>query len=55
MQGLIAGVALEVKLPRTCGEQELVSGFNGQQFFGYAEGYYNAPRRYFLTVKYNTD
>lgn len=35
-------------------EQELVSGFNGQQFFGYAEGFYNAPRRYFLTLKFNT-
>lgn len=35
-------------------EKELVSGFNGLQFFGYAEGYFNPPRRYFLTLKYNS-
>jgi outer membrane receptor protein involved in Fe transport len=35
-------------------EKELVSGFNGLQFFGYAEGFYNPPRRYFVTLKYNS-
>lgn len=34
--------------------QELVGGVNLLSFFGYAEGYYNAPRRFFLTVKYHT-
>ena len=32
----------------------LVGGFDVISFFGYAEGYYNPPRRYFLTFKYKT-
>ncbi len=30
----------------------LNSGYNALQFFGYAEGYYNPPRRYWLTYRY---
>jgi iron complex outermembrane receptor protein len=30
----------------------LNAGFNALQFFGYAEGYYNPPRRYWLTFRY---
>jgi iron complex outermembrane receptor protein len=33
----------------------LNAGFNGLQFFGYAEGFYNAPRRYGLTFKYHAN
>jgi len=33
---------------------ELISGYDARGFFGYAVGYFNQPRRYFLTLKYNT-
>ena len=31
----------------------LSSGYNGLAFFGYAEGTYNPPRRYWLTFHYH--
>jgi hypothetical protein len=31
----------------------LNSGYNGLAFFGYAEGTYNPPRRYWLTFHYH--
>lgn len=33
-------------------KRELNSGYNALSFFGYAEGYYNPPRRYWLTYRY---
>jgi iron complex outermembrane receptor protein len=36
-------------------ERVLDGGFNVLTFFGYMEGYYNPPRRYWLTVRYHTD
>lgn len=33
-------------------ERVLNSGYNGLPFFGYAEGFYNPPRRYWLTFRY---
>jgi iron complex outermembrane receptor protein len=35
-------------------ERELTGGFNGLSFFGYVEGYYNPPARYYVGVKYNS-
>jgi iron complex outermembrane receptor protein len=35
-------------------ERELTGGFNGLSFFGYVEGYYNPPRRYYVGVTYNS-
>jgi iron complex outermembrane receptor protein len=35
-------------------ERVLNAGFNGLQFFGYAEGYYNPPRQYWVTFRYRT-
>ena len=34
-------------------ERVLNSGYNGLAFFGYAEGTYNPPRRYWLTFHYH--
>jgi iron complex outermembrane receptor protein len=43
-----------VQVKNLTDEHELVSGYDARGFFGYAVGYYNQPRRYFLTVKYKT-
>jgi outer membrane receptor protein involved in Fe transport len=34
-------------------QRVLTSGYNGLAFFGYAEGTYTAPRRYWLTFHYH--
>ena len=34
-------------------QRVLNSGYNGLAFFGYAEGTYNPPRRYWLTFHYH--
>ena len=36
-------------------DRVLNSGYNGLAFFGYAEGTYNAPRRYWLTFHYHVN
>ena len=36
-------------------ERVLDGGFNGLAFFGYMEGYYNPPRRYWLTLRYQSE
>ena len=36
-------------------ERVLNAGFNGLPFFGCAEGYYNPPRRYWLTFRHHAE
>jgi iron complex outermembrane receptor protein len=45
---------IEVRGSNLTDERELTGGFNGLSFFGYVEGYYNPPRRYYVGVKYNS-
>jgi iron complex outermembrane receptor protein len=45
---------LEVRGENLTDERVLTGGFNGIDFFGYVEGYYNAPRRYYAGVTYNS-
>jgi iron complex outermembrane receptor protein len=45
---------VEVRGSNLTDERELDGGFNGLSFFGYVEGYYNPPRRYYVGVTYNS-
>jgi iron complex outermembrane receptor protein len=45
---------IEVRGSNLTDERELTGGFNGLSFFGYVEGYYNPPRRYYVGVTYNS-
>ena len=45
---------IQVRGSNLTDERELTGGFNGLSFFGYVEGYYNPPRRYWVSVNYNS-
>ena len=45
---------VEVRGSNLTDERELDGGFNGLSFFGYVEGYYNPPRRYWVGVNYRS-
>ena len=46
---------VEASMTNATDERVLDGGFSVLNFFGYMEGYYNPPRRYWLTVRYHTD
>ena len=45
---------VEVRGANLTDERELTAGSTGCPFFGYVEGYYNPPRRYYVGVTYNS-
>ena len=46
---------IEAHVTNATDERVLDGGFNVLTFFGYMEGYYNPPRRYWLTLRYRSE
>jgi iron complex outermembrane receptor protein len=46
---------IEARVTNATDERVLDGGFNVLNFFGYMEGYYNPPRRYWLTLRYRSE
>lgn len=46
---------VEAHVTNATDERVLDGGFNVLAFFGYMEGFYNPPRRYWLTVRYRSE
>ena len=46
---------LEAHVTNATDERVLDGGFSVLNFFGYMEGYYNPPRRYWLTLRYRSE
>ena len=46
---------IEARVTNATDERVLDGGFNVLGFFGYMEGFYNPPRRYWLTLRYRSE
>jgi iron complex outermembrane receptor protein len=46
---------VEAHVTNATDERVLDGGFSVLGFFGYMEGYYNPPRRYWLTLRYRSE